>query len=199
MARENAFSRAAWKRLKKNKGALFGLAVIMLSVIVAVFAYFIAPDPSPFANRIILEIGGQRPGYEQSFLLVKKEKEVQPAGWGQRLIAGREDAFYYVPITGFEQTRDSIIVQKYIDEGVTDRMAYAGSQTAPEPVVQRKFLLGTDKYGRDIFSRILVGTRVSLSVGLITVIISLAIGLLLGSLAGYYRGRTDRCHGGGGV
>ena len=40
-------------------------------------------------------------------------------------------------------------------------------------------------------SRIIIGTRVSLSVGLITVIISLSIGVLLGSLAGYFRGRTD--------
>jgi peptide/nickel transport system permease protein len=47
------------------------------------------------------------------------------------------------------------------------------------------------KFGRDILSRLIVGTRVSLSVGLITVIISLSIGLILGSLAGYYRGRTD--------
>src|SRR5678816_3378326 len=59
------------------------------------------------------------------------------------------------------------------------------------PVQTKKFLLGTDKYGRDILSRLIVGTRVSLSVGLITVIISLSIGLVLGSMAGYFRGRTD--------
>ena len=70
-------------------------------------------------------------------------------------------------------------------------MAYHISLTAATPVITKKFWLGTDKYGRDIFSRIIVGTRVSLSVGLITVIISLSIGLLLGSLAGFFRGRTD--------
>ncbi|MFZ1856562.1 MAG: hypothetical protein WAU29_04290, partial [Chitinophagaceae bacterium] len=47
----------AWRRLKKNKGAVFGLIVIAIAVLIAVFAYFIAPDPSPFSNRIILEIG----------------------------------------------------------------------------------------------------------------------------------------------
>ena len=62
---------------------------------------------------------------------------------------------------------------------------------AGEPITTKKFLLGTDKYGRDILSRLIVGVRVSLSVGLITVIISLTIGLVLGSLAGYFRGRTD--------
>jgi len=51
-----SFQAAAWRRLKKNKGAVIGLIVIMLSVLVAIFAYFIAPDHSPSANRIILEI-----------------------------------------------------------------------------------------------------------------------------------------------
>lgn len=191
MANETSFSNAAWKRLKKNKGALFGLAVIAVAVLVAVFAYFIAPDPSPFANRIILEIGGNKPGYTQSFLKVKKEKDVVATSRVRQLIAGKEDAFYYVPILRYEKTGDSIVTQKYIDEGVSERIAYPVSQTAEKPVVSKKFFLGTDKYGRDIFSRIIVGTRVSLSVGLITVIISLSIGLVLGSLAGYYRGKTD--------
>ena len=70
-------------------------------------------------------------------------------------------------------------------------MAYSKFQLTNQPINQSTFILGTDKYGRDILSRIIVGTRVSLSVGLITVIISLSIGLILGSLAGYFRGRTD--------
>ncbi|MFZ9387416.1 MAG: ABC transporter permease [Chitinophagaceae bacterium] len=191
MGNETSFSRAAWKRLKKNKGALFGIGVITIAVFAAVFAYFIAPDPSPFANRIILEIGGQKPGYTGQFLLLKKEKNVMPTGWGKRLVSGQEDAYYHIPVLGHEQKGDSIIVQKYIDEGLSERVAYPVSQTAPTPIVSRRFPLGTDKYGRDIFSRIIVGTRVSLSVGLITLFISLSIGLVLGSLAGYYRGKTD--------
>ena len=71
----DSFQHAAWKRLKKNKGAVFGLLVIFLAVITAIFAYFIAPDSSPFANRIILEIGGKKPGYTKTFLLLPKEKK----------------------------------------------------------------------------------------------------------------------------
>jgi peptide/nickel transport system permease protein len=187
-----SFQHAAWRRLKKNKGAMFGLVVITLSVLLAIFAYFISPDSSPYANRIILEVGRQRPGHRQSFLKVKKEKNVSAPGLFNWLIHGREDEYYYVPIVSYQHRPDSIIVQKFVDEGVSERQAYANSQTdSKNPIVREKFLLGTDTYGRDILSRLIVGVRISLSVGMITVIISLTIGLLLGSVAGYFRGKTD--------
>ena len=191
MNQSQSFKSAAWRRLKKNKGAVFGLIVIILATLIAIFAYFIAPDPSPFANRIILEIGRKKPGFTQSFIKVKKEKDVSATGFLKQLASGKEDMYHYIPIAGYEKKVDSIIVQKFIDDGVSERLAYSITQTAPVPVITKKFWLGTDKDGHDILSRIIVGTRVSLSVGLITVIISLSIGLVLGSLAGYYRGRTD--------
>jgi ABC-type dipeptide/oligopeptide/nickel transport system permease subunit len=187
----SSFQQAAWRRLRKNKGAMFGLVVIALSVVVAVFAYFIAPDSSPYANRIILEIGGEKPGHRQIFLKVKNNRVVGTTSFFTKLITGISDQYSYLPITGYETKGDSVIVQKYIDEGLTERQAYHLDMVAAKPVTERKFLLGTDKYGRDILSRLIIGTRVSLSVGLITVIISLSIGLILGSLAGYFRGRTD--------
>jgi oligopeptide transport system permease protein len=188
--RSLSFRQAAWRRLKKNRGAMAGLTMIILAIIVAAFSYVIAPDPSPFANRIILEIGGEKPGYEQNFLLVKKPQP-QKASFVSRIFSGKPDQFDYIPITTYQQTNDSVIAQKYIDEGVTEQIAFHKKQLANKPVVQKKFLIGTDKYGRDILSRLIVGTRVSLSVGLITVIISLTIGIVLGAIAGYFKGRAD--------
>jgi peptide/nickel transport system permease protein len=190
MSSSPTFWQAAWRRLKRNKGAMAGGIMICIAVLVAIFGYFLAPDPSPFANRIILEIGGEKPGYQTQFLLVKKET-VGETGFFERLISGKRDDFDYIPITSYQQTPDSIVAQKFIDEGVTERIAYARPAVAKVPVITKKYYAGTDKYGRDILSRLIIGTRVSLSVGLITVLISLSVGIVLGAAAGYYRGRTD--------
>ena len=58
-------------------------------------------------------------------------------------------------------------------------------------IVTKKFILGTDPAGRDLLSRLIIGTRVSFSVGFVAVFISVVIGVLMGALAGYYRGRVD--------
>jgi peptide/nickel transport system permease protein len=58
-------------------------------------------------------------------------------------------------------------------------------------LVKKTFYLGTDRYGRDMLSRLIIGARVSLSVGFIAVFISLLIGTTLGLAAGYFRGVTD--------
>lgn len=174
-------------RLLRNKGAVFGLIIIGAALFVAITAYFISPDSSPDANRMIVEIGGRRPGFRQQFLLIKKERALDDPSFFQRLLSGAEDGYDYIPIDSYTPKGDSIIVQKFVDEGVEEKRAYR----APCKVETRRFLLGTDKYGRDILSRLLVGVRVSLAVGLVTVAISLTIGVLLGALAGYFRGRVD--------
>ena len=169
---------------------MFGIVIIALAVLTAIFCYFLAPDGSPNANRMIVEVGGQKPGFTQQFLQIPNGRNVEKASFLSRLVSGQEDRFLFIPISSYSTTADSLIIQQYIDEGVTDRKAYPRNMEGWS-VVTKSFPLGTDKYGRDILSRLLVGVRVSLGVGLITVLISLSIGVLLGSLAGYFRGRTD--------
>ncbi len=184
------------RRLLRNKGAAFGLIIIGMALFVAITAYFISPDPTPDANRMIVEIGGRKPGFRQQFLLVKKEKKWEPASFFQQLVYGEEDEYNYIPCISYSLQHDSVIVQKYVDDGVAERQAYplrvlAADSRPGKALTARTFLLGTDKYGRDILSRLLVGVRVSLAVGLVTVAISLTIGVLLGALAGYFRGKVD--------
>lgn len=179
------------------------MVVIGAAIVVAIGAYLIAPDSSPNANRIIVEIGGRKPGFRQEFLLVERPGAPGQVGFFHRLLYGRPDRFDYIPITRYALTKDSVIVEKFVDEGVTERRAYPVPAVTdplnkpgfyPNAGVRVKtslFLLGTDKYGRDILSRLLIGVRVSLAVGLVTVLLSITVGVLLGALAGYFRGRVD--------
>ncbi|MBS1748728.1 MAG: ABC transporter permease [Bacteroidetes bacterium] len=183
------------KRLFKNRGAVFGLFIILIACTIGILAYFIAPDHSPNANRIILEIGGKKPGFTMEFLLLPKEKKVKQSGFFERLMSGQEDNFMYLPIQSWQIIQDSIVVNKYVDDGITERQAYLVSniQSVPhEMVVKKTFWSGTDKFGRDILSRLIIGIRVSLAVGLIAVIISLTIGITLGLVSGYFGGTADK-------
>lgn len=169
---------------------MFGLGIISLSFIVAVFAYVIAPDHTPNANQMTVEIGGQKSGFTMQFLKIKNEA-VEKKSFLSWLLNGKEEQYTLLPVTAYKRVNDSIIVQKYIDEGITERQAYHLSQLEDNYITTKTFLLGTDKFGRDILSRLIVGTRVSLSVGLIAVTISVILGILLGSSAGYFRGWAD--------
>jgi len=198
---EFSFKARMWKRLKKNKGAMFGLIIIILAVIVSVLGYVIAPDNSPNADLQTVEIQAKKPGYTQKFLKIYTG-EIKNTGWISNAIYGKTLNYQLVPITGNpadNSTADSIIINKYIDDDTSVRQAYAlhflvqnhSGEATPEFFVTKKYWLGTDKFGRDILSRIIIGTRVSLAVGLIAVLISLTLGILLGALAGYFRGWID--------
>ncbi|MFC2096205.1 ABC transporter permease [Bacteroidota bacterium] len=86
------------------------------------------------------------------------------------------NSFYYTDIHGNQKQISITKVQKKIRD---------------KHIITKRFILGTDRFGRDLFSRLLIGTRVSLSVGFISVFISLLIGITLGAIAGYYKGVVD--------
>lgn len=192
-----SFKARVWKRLKKNRAALFGLIIIILAVLVAVSAYLIAPDNSPNADLQTVEIQAKKPGYEQQFLKISERKY-----WGgfriDHMISGKKVHFQLIPIKGYRISGDSLLVNKFIDDDTSVVQYYSIRKlTGNDPagiqknIITRKYWLGTDKFGRDMLSRLIIGTRVSLAVGFIAVLISLTLGILLGALAGYYRGRVD--------
>jgi ABC-type dipeptide/oligopeptide/nickel transport system permease subunit len=196
MPTQSDSTRSVWQRLKKNKGALFGIFIISAAVIIAFTCYLIATDNSTNANRMVLEIGGRKPGFAQQFLKIPIRKPARNP-FLKKLFSGVPDNYQYIPITVYREARDTLFVHKYIDEGVSEKQVYSirdlNNAYPPEKMEIKTihYWLGTDKYGRDILSRLLVGVRVSLAVGLVTVIISLSIGLILGALAGYFRGWID--------
>lgn len=76
-------------------------------------------------------------------------------------------------------------------ETITKSIDEMQKEIKEKNITKQKFYLGTDRHGRDFLSRIMSGTIISLSVGLISVFIAIVIGLIMGALAGYYRGWVD--------
>ncbi|MBL7777906.1 MAG: ABC transporter permease [Chitinophagales bacterium] len=203
-----SLNQKAWRRLKRNKSAMFGLAVIVLAVLLAALAYLIVPDNSPSGNEQILQLETHEPGFKIHLLKKYRHTENQ-GGFLQGAWGGFVKNYEPVPITEFRFEQDTLAYTEYRGKNFmpeTHRMAYndilgGGYDTLSSGdrkilvdqccIVERKFWLGTDKFGRDILSRMIIGVRVSLSVGLISVGISLLIGIVLGSLAGYFRGWVD--------
>ena len=182
--------RTPWRKLLRNRAAVGGMVFIALCILIAIFAYFISPDSSPNANRIIVEIGGQKPGHVQQFLKLRKAV-VADQSFANRLILGKKEVFDFIPIVSYTRKPDSLIIYKFVDEALSERVAYANHQIPGAELSSMRFLLGTDKYGRDIVSRLMVGVRVSLGVGIVTVRLSVIIGVFLGAVAGYFKGWAD--------
>ena len=184
------FAADTWQSLKRNGSAMAALTIIIITLLIAVFAYWIAPDHSPNANRMMVELAGMKPGHRQTFIALPRADQPVPVGWTERTISGAKDAEQFIPVVSAKQTGDSLVWFQYLDEGISERRSMKATPGEYRILVMH-FWLGTDKYGRDILSRLIIGTRVSLSVGTIAVVISLLIGISLGALAGYFRDRTD--------
>ncbi len=197
MSQYFSYRRQIWQKLKKNRLAFAGLIIILVAVFVSVFAYVLAPDSSPNADLQTVEIQAKKPGYQQLFLKIP-DARTETKNSFSRFFTGTNAQYKYIPISSYRVRGNDLLVEKYIDEDTTIQQVYPVDQLTnnhPEQLQQliktKKFWFGTDAYGRDILSRLVIGTRVSLAVGLIAIIISLTLGILLGALAGYYRGWVD--------
>ena len=194
----------AWIRLRRNRMAIFGGAVLFLLGILSLFAPWLAPYKYETQN---LELGAVGPQlswetYQLAFGTCTQERALV-------LAEGYEGKVGVMPV-------DSELLHQQIDpadyglsvwvaqqRGGTNLTAFTITEKGFEIdgdkptranfilLWSRGHLLGTDELGRDLFTRILYGGRISLMVGLCATAVSLTIGVLFGAIAGFFGGRVD--------
>lgn len=174
----------AWKKFKKDRLAFSSLVFIFICVVVAVFAVLISPDDSLNANEMHIEIATKKPLTKVLFVEVPANKPEKEKSFLQNIFLGKASTIKRIPINNFKEIENGIEYTQYNSEIKKNILG-------DYKIVEQTFWLGTDKYGRDILSRLIYGSRISLSVGFIAVLISLLIGISLGLLAGYFRGSVD--------
>ena len=173
--------------------------IISLFFFISLFSYFIIPDKTINANSINLTIKSQKPGYKKMFF-----ENVSVNYSIKNLFFGSEKIGESYPLDDYEIINDSIIKiinydesrKSLLDEKIIiitkNSNIHNNVHEIEKFISEKKFIFGTDIYGRDLFSRIILGTRVSLSIGLMAVFISNFIGIILGLISGYYGGYIDK-------
>ena len=88
-------------------------------------------------------------------------------------------------------TNHDVCTFNTLSQGQISKSIAQLQQEATKQIHTKTYILGTDRYGRDVLSQLIIGARVSLSVGFVSVFIALLIGIFLGAIAGFYKGKVD--------
>ena len=186
------------RKIIKSIPGIIALSYIILLFLSALFAYFIVPDSSSHANDQHLEISLKKPGFSCDFLIFKDN--LPKNTFIKKLLFGEENKNRSIPLYTYHFTSDSLEIESFTglnpNEGIIIHYPISelisDAHLKDDLIKSRKFILGTDKFGRDVLSRMILGTRISLSVGFISVFIALLIGISIGAAAGFSGGIIDR-------
>jgi peptide/nickel transport system permease protein len=165
-----------WRRLQRRRTATVGGLILIVLYLLALFAGFAAPYHYERQDR---ERFFHRP-------TALRWQGLGPAVQGYRAGQG---SFKYEPVPGdVKRIHFFVRGEKYRWLGlVPSTLHLFGTGDTNYPV----YLMGTDQFGRDIFSRLLYASQISLSIGLIGIALTFTLGTIIGGLAGYFGGWTD--------
>ncbi|MEM9222438.1 MAG: ABC transporter permease [Pseudomonadota bacterium] len=180
--------RLMWWAFRRHKLAVVGGTIVLLFYFIALFCEFLSPfDPESTGARDVY--------HPPQMLRLIYEKEDGGWGFGPHVRAMTQKRDPFTLETTFEPDPGNLIFISFLAKGTPyklwgiiplERRLFTASK-----VGEKFFLLGADRLGRDMLSRILYGARVSMTIGLVGVAISLTLGITLGGVSGYFGGRVD--------
>lgn len=181
-------ARLVWRAFKRHRLAVGGAIVTLLLYVVVVFGEFLAPfsadmfhDNYPYAPPQRLHLIDTRHGGVEFGLYVNGLKQkIDPESLAVTYTVDRRQK---IPVRLLDRSDQSYKLLGLI----TTNIHLIGPVDDRQPM----YLLGADRNGRDLLSRILLGTRVSMTIGLLGVSFAFVLGVVLGGISGYVGGRAD--------
>ncbi len=170
---------------------------IVCCLLMALGGSLFRPDDTKYANDQHLELSCLPPKSKVKFFVLKAAPHLSLLNqWWQ---GGAPQGDELISFDEYAIEGDHILFKRLTPAGkwnitYTASLAELGLTSSSLPADRihvSTYWLGTDKYGRDVLSRLMAGTYISLAVGAIAVLISLLLGILIGLAAGYYRGWVD--------
>ena len=165
-----------WQRLSRRKIAMAGGAILICLYVVALFAGFIAPYRY---DRIDTNNSFHPPNWPhlRRFQPVVSRCEPASGGFDYREVPNDTKPLHFF-IRGGEYKLFGLIPAS---------IHLFGTGDDHYPV----YLFGADQFGRDVFSRLLYGSQISLSIGVVGILLSFSLGMIIGGISGYFGGGTD--------
>ncbi|MEK9612901.1 MAG: ABC transporter permease [Flavobacteriaceae bacterium] len=187
---------SAWHRFRKDPWAVGSALFIVGITLLALFAYPLSPDKTQYGNQMHLSIHSRPPGFSCQVLVIPHQSKHGNTSF----FFGGVNADEEIPIQDIIWKEEGLEIKRfgnatdYYEKIEWDQFPKGINRSEIENkyLITKRFILGTDKYGRDLLSRLIIGSRISISIGFVAVFISLLVGVFFGAVAGYFGGIWDR-------
>lgn len=172
---------------KNNRLFKTGIFISVSFTLIGVLGYYLTTDTTPNANLIKPEWASLKPGAKVFFFQGKRKtaRSIFYGFWGDESLGEQISVDLSFKVTNDGKNWH----YKSLKTGLVEEIDI---KLVEDELHEKTFWLGSDIFGRDVMSRLIIGTRISLSIGLLSMVLSLVIGITIGLCAGYFGGWVDK-------